>query len=221
LAGQNLPGTRTIEDEEVVAILRDHLQKLVHDGNRRVEIKEIRGYQKTTVPQGTLSYEVTVPEHAYRGGNVAAILRFHVNEQEVKRLSITARVEIFADVVSARSFLTKHQEIQEKDVQLENRNISLLAGDVATDLKNVVGKRATLSINSHEIIRTSMVELPPLVKKGDRVTLLVENHQFKITALGEVKEEGRRGERVKLVNLSSKKEVYGKVLNTNTVRIDF
>ncbi len=220
-AGQNPPGTRTIEPDEVVTILRDHLQKLVHDGNRRVEIKEIRGYQKTTVPQGILSHEVTVPEHAYRGGSVAAILRFYINGQEVKRLNVTARVEILADVVSVRHSLRKHQEIEEKDIQLENRNISLLAGDVVTDVKSVVGKRTTLSVNSHEIMRTSMVELPPLVKKGDRVILLVENHQFKITALGEAKEEGRRGELVKLVNLSSRKEVYGKVLNTNTVRIDF
>jgi flagellar basal body P-ring formation protein FlgA len=220
-AGQNPSGTRTIEAEEIVALLRDHLQKLVHDGNRRVEIKEIRGYQKITVPQGLLSHEITVPEQAYRGGNVAAIVRFHVNGQEVKRLSITARVEVLADVVSVRHFLKKHQEIQEKDVQSENRNISLLAGDAVTDLKSVLGKRTTLSINTHEILRTSMLELPPLVKKGDRVMLLVENHQFKITALGEAKEEGRRGDLVKLVNLSSKKEVYGKVLNPNTVQIDF
>ena len=219
--GQNPQETRTIEAEEIVGILRDHLQKLIHDGNKRVEIKEIRGYQKTAVPRGNLSCEITVPEQAYRGGTVAAIIRFHVNGLEVKRLSITARVEILADVVSVRHFLRKHQEIQGKDVQLENRNISLLAGDAVTDVKSILGKRTTLSINSHEILRASMVELPPLVKKGDRVILLVENHQFKITALGEAKEEGRRGELVKLVNLSSKKEVYGRVLNTNTVQIDF
>ena len=53
------------------------------------------------------------------------------------------------------------------------------------------------------------------------MVLLVENDQFKITALGEVKEMGRKGDRIKLINLTSKKEVYGKVLDANTVRVDF
>ena len=59
------------------------------------------------------------------------------------------------------------------------------------------------------------------IRKGDRVILLAENHLFKITTLGETKEEGRKGERIKLINLSSKKEVYGRVINSNTVQIDF
>jgi flagellar basal body P-ring formation protein FlgA len=219
--GQNPQETRTLETEEIAGILRDHLQRLIHDGNRRVEIKEIRGHQKTTVPPGNLSCEITVPEQAHKGGTISAILRFQLNGQEVKRLSVTARVEIYADVVSVSRYLKKHQEIEEKDVQLENRNISLLAPDVVTDVKAVLGKRTTLSVNGREILRTSMVELVPAVKKGDRIMLLVEGHQFKITTLGEAKEEGRRGERIKLVNLSSKKEVYGKVLDTSTVQVDF
>ena len=55
-----------------------------------------------------------------------------------------------------------------------------------------------------------MVELPPLVKKGDRVILLVENHQFKITALGEVKEEGRRGDLVNCQSVEQKGSLTGR-----------
>lgn len=51
--------------------------------------------------------------------------------------------------------------------------------------------------------------------------ILFENDQFKITALGEVKEGGRKGDKVKLVNLSSKKEVCGRVVDANTVQVDF
>jgi len=88
-------------------------------------------------------------------------------------------------------------------------------------MKEVIGRRATLSINSHEVLRLSMVEIPPLLNRGDQVTLLIENDHFRITALGEAKEGGRKGDRIKLVNLMSKKEVYGKVLDARTVRVDF
>ncbi len=106
-------------------------------------------------------------------------------------------------------------------MQVVNKNITLLPGDVATDLQEVLAKRMTLSVNSQEVLRKSMVEVPPLVKKGDRVTLLVENPSFRITSAGEVKEDGRRGDRVRVLNISSKKEVHGRVLDNHTVQVDF
>jgi flagella basal body P-ring formation protein FlgA len=53
------------------------------------------------------------------------------------------------------------------------------------------------------------------------VTLLVENPSFRITSAGEVKEDGRRGDRVRVINISSKKEVHGRVLDNHTVQVDF
>jgi flagella basal body P-ring formation protein FlgA len=89
------------------------------------------------------------------------------------------------------------------------------------DLEEVRGKRMTLSVNGQEILRQGMVEVSPFVKKGDRVILLIENPSFKITTLGETQEEGREGERIKVVNISTKKETYGRVLDAQTVQIDF
>jgi flagella basal body P-ring formation protein FlgA len=66
-----------------------------------------------------------------------------------------------------------------------------------------------------------MLEVPPMVRKGDRVTLVVENTHFRITCVGEVKEEGRAGDRIKVTNISSKREVYGRVLDRYTVLVDF
>ena len=134
---------------------------------------------------------------------------------------MTAQVNIFTDVVVARSFLKKGQIIQEKDLQLANKNISLLAPDVVTDFEEVVGKRTTLTMNSQEAFRKGMVERAPLVKKGDRITLIVENNHFRITSVGEVQEEGGRGERIRLLNVVSKREVYGRVLDANTAQVDY
>jgi flagella basal body P-ring formation protein FlgA len=212
---------KTIELEEVLKILEAHFQEIYPDNSHRIEIRDIRGYKRVVLPQGPFSFRVVVPERGNLGGNITAAILFLVNGQEIKRLRIAARVDIYADVVAAGHYLKKHHEIKEQDLQVVNRNISLLPHDVVTEFKEVLGKRTTLSVNSNEILRIGMVEVPPLMKKGDRVILLVENQDFRITTLGEVREEGRRGDRVKLVNLSSKKEVYGRVLDANTVQIDF
>lgn len=210
-----------LERETILMILETHLQKIVNDPKKRIEIKDLRGNEAVLLPPGTLSHEVIVPEHAYRGGPLSATVVFLINGQEKKRIRISARVDLYADVVVAAHFLQKHYGIQEKDVQWVNRNVALLPNDIVTDLKDVLDHRTTLSVNGQEVFRKSMVEVPPLVKKGDRVIMAIENRQFKITTWGEVKEEGRKGDRIKLINLSSRKEVFGRVLDASTVQIDY
>jgi flagella basal body P-ring formation protein FlgA len=212
---------RLLEQEEVIRLLENHLQKMIQDPKKRIELKDLRGGDKILLPKGVLSCEISLPEQAYRGGNFSASIFFFINGREAKKVRVSGRIDLYAEVVVARQSLRKHDEIQQKDVQLATRNISLLPQDVVTEVETILGKRTTMTVNGQEVIRRSMVEVPPLVKKGDRVLMAINNSQFKITTWGEIKEDGRRGDRVKLINLSSKREVYGKVLDSNTVQIEF
>jgi flagella basal body P-ring formation protein FlgA len=212
---------QTIGFEEISKMLEHHLQKMIQDPNKKVEIRDFRGYEKITLPRKNLTCRIFLPEQAVRGGNIAGTMVFYAHGQEVKRIRISTWVDIYGDVVAVKHYLKRQQAIQEDDVQVVRKNFSLLPQDVVTDVKEVLGKRTTLAVNNLEVLRLSMLEVPPLVKKGDRVVILFENDQFKITALGEVKEGGRKGDKVKLVNLSSKKEVCGRVVDANTVQVDF
>jgi len=214
------PG-QPLESAEMARILESHLQKMIRNPNRKVAIGEFRGFEQVIVPRENFSCQVQVTEKAIQGGNISGMMVFFAGGQEIRKIRFSARIDIYADVIVPRHFLKKHHEIQADDIQIANKNIAALPQDVVTQEKEVLGKRTTLSINNQEALRLSMLELPPLVNKGDRVILLVENDQFKITSVGEVKEVGRKGDRIKLVNLSSKKEVYGRVLDANTVQVDF
>lgn len=218
---QKEAGQSAIRPESIVKILKTHFQKIYPEQRYRIEVKELQGYEPVVIPSGILSCGVILPEQARRGGNISGVVVFSIAGQEVRRLRVSARVEIFGEVVSTRHYLKKHHEIQEKDLHLVERNISTLPPDAAMEMDDVLGKRTTLAVNSGEILRPGMIEVPPVIRKGDRVVLLVENNQFRITTLGESKEEGRKGDRVRLVNLSSRKEVYGRVLDGSTVQIEF
>jgi flagella basal body P-ring formation protein FlgA len=214
------PG-RFVERAELIQILEGHFQKALGDERKTVKIREIQGIDPIMVPPGDLSWEVKAPVQFSQGGHIPVSLILWAERQKVREVRAQARLEVFAEVVVARNSLRRHQIVEEKDVHLVNRNISQQAGDVVTDLGEVLGKRVTLSVNTQEVLRKSMVEVPPLVKRGDRVTLVVENVHFKITCMGEVKEEGRAGDRIKVTNISSKREVYGRVLDSHTVLVDF
>jgi flagella basal body P-ring formation protein FlgA len=210
-----------MERAEMSQILEDHFQKALGDERKTVKVREIQGIDRIMVPPGDLSWEVKAPVRFSQGGHIPVSLILWAQGQKVREVRAQARLEVFAGVVVARNSLRRHQIVEEKDVHLVNRNITQHAGDVVTDLGEVVGKRVNLSVNTQEVIRKFMVEVPPLVKKGDRVILVVENAHFKITCMGEVKEEGRAGDQVKVTNISSKREVYGQVLDSHTVLVDY
>lgn len=210
-----------IDSSEMAVLVQDHLQKMTQDPKKQVEIREFRPSEKVPVPKGIISYEILLPERAVRGGNVAGTLTLLSSGKEIKKVRFNARVDVYADVLVASRYLKKNQAIHPEDFQWAKKNIALLPQDILTEEKELLGKRTNQSINAQEALRMYMVEIPPLVQKGDRVVLVVENEQFKITTLGEVKESGRKGERIKLVNLGSKKEVYGRVVDANTALIDY
>jgi flagella basal body P-ring formation protein FlgA len=212
---------RVLEREDAARILEDHLQKILGDERKSVRVKEIQGTERFVVPPGPISWEVKSPERFYQGGNMPFSLILLADGEKVQEARLNARLEIYADVVVAKNYLPRHQIVEDKDVQVINKNITMQPPDVVTDLKDILGKRTTLSINNQETLRKSMVEVPPLVKKGDRVILLVERDHFRITAQGEVKEDGREGDRIRVVNTFSKREVYGRVLDAQTVQVDF
>jgi flagella basal body P-ring formation protein FlgA len=211
---------RVMERSEIAGILEDHLQKIMGEEGKTIRVKEVQGLERITVPPGKLSWEVKIPPRISSGNMPVSMILF-ADRQKIREARFYARMEIYADVVIARNYLKRHQVVEEKDVHLVHRNILQSPPDVVIDPREVVGKRTTLSVNSQEILRKSMVEIPPLVKRGDRVTLLVENDQFKITSVGEAKEEGREGDRIKVINVTSKKEVYGRVLDAHTIKVDF
>jgi flagellar basal body P-ring formation protein FlgA len=214
-------GGQPLDRSEIARYLENQMQKAMGDERKVVKVKDLQGGEKVTVPAGDLSWEARIPDRFYQGGSVPVSLILRAGGEKDREIRVHAKVEIYAEVVMAKNSLRRHQTVGERDVQLVNKNITLFPGDVATDVQEVVGKRMVLSVNPQEILRKSMVEVPPLVKKGERVTLLVENDYFKITSIGEAKEEGRAGERIRVVNISSQKELFGRVVDGQTVRVDF
>ncbi len=212
---------KSLDLEEVVQILESGFQLLYPEKKYSVEVKAILAYEKIALPSGKLYCDLLLSEVARRGGNISAHLIFRTQGREMGRARVSARVDIMTQVLVARHYLGRHAPLEAKDVQWASRSLSLLPNDFLSEMKEVLGRRTTLAINKGEVLRTGMVEEPPLVTRGDRVRLMVENHQIKITALGEVREEGRKGDRIKLINLSSKKEVVGRVIDEHTVQIDF
>ena len=221
---ENTPGGREERElgfAELAGLLESHLLKNLPDRRMKVEIRDIRVSEAIRVPAGRLTCKVWISEPVRRGGSIWANLVFYNHQgQEVKRWQINALVDLYQPVVVARQYLKRHQEIREEDLDLVPMNLKFLPADAVSDPQTVVGKRTIVNVSGQEPLRSGVLEVPPLVKKGDLVQVIVDKNNIRVSCLGEIKEPGRRGDRVKLVNLSSKKELMGRVLDGGTVQVD-
>jgi flagella basal body P-ring formation protein FlgA len=84
-----------------------------------------------------------------------------------------------------------------------------------------LGRRAIRALSPGEPILAGMVELPPLVRRGDIVLLTAEGRGLRAMTQGEAREEGKMGQVVRVQNLASGREVYGQVAAERIVRVPF
>jgi flagella basal body P-ring formation protein FlgA len=210
-----------IEETELKQIISDFILHNISQDNKTVRIKEIRVPQSVILPKGHVAYKVAAPRSGELKGKCSIAVDFSVNGHSQKKVWATATIEILGPVVVTRRPLGRHKPIAEDDIELQTMDLSDLPDGVVADPEAVLGKRTRRAIGAQTPLRADLIELPPLVKRGDLVVIIAETNGLKITTLGQVKKRGRLGERIPVVNMDSKKILYARVIDSKTVKVDF
>jgi flagella basal body P-ring formation protein FlgA len=210
-----------IEEQELKQIVSDFILRNISRENKTVRIKKIRVPQNVVLPKGRVAYKVAAPRSSELMGKCSIAVDFSVNGHLQKKVWATATIEILGPVVVTRKPLGRHKPITEDDIELQTMDLSDLPAGIVGDPATVLGKRTRRAIGAQIPLRADLIELPPLVKRGDLVVIVAESNGLKISTLGQVKKRGRLGERIPVINMDSKKILYARVIDSNTVKVDF
>ena len=210
-----------ISREKIKILVSDYIQKNIIKNNADGSIKDIQVADSLQLPNGRITFKVIPPRNRDLLGKIPFSVHFDVNGKFYKRVWATATVEVLAEVVITKKPLGRHKPITEDDIELLKMDLAKLPSGVITDPEAVLGKRTKRAIGAKTVLRADQVELPPLVKRGDVVVIIAESSGLKITAMGQVKKKGRLGESIPVMNYDSKKILYGRVLDSSTVKVEF
>jgi flagellar basal body P-ring formation protein FlgA len=210
-----------VSPEKIKGLVSDYISKNLLSGNSNASIKSLQVSESLRLPGGRITYEVTAPPNRDMVGQVPFAVNFDVNGKLYKRVWATATIEVLAEVVITKKPLGRHKPITEDDITVLKMDLAKVPSGVITDPEAVLGKRTSRAIGSKTVLRTDLVEFPPLVRRGDVVEIVAETQGFKVTALGQVKKKGALGERIPVMNFESKKVLYARVMDSKTVKIDF
>jgi flagella basal body P-ring formation protein FlgA len=216
----SMPGV-AVSEEQVRQIVTGFLKTSGIWGDAEVKVAELTISADRTLPKGRATYRVLPPRHMRSLGTVPLSVVFDVDGRFQKTIRATARVEALAPVVVAARPIGRLKPISTDDLKMEKMNLAELPTGVMTDADDIIGKRARRNIHAGDILRPDLIEMPPLVKRGDMVVIVAETEGIKVTATGEVKSDGLRGEQVKVVNLDSNKRFSARVVDKKTVMVDF
>lgn len=214
-------GAVTVDREQVEQIVRGFIQRLAADRGGAIRIKEIRNAEAVVLPKGPMTSRVLVPKNTEMAGSVPLAVEFAVGDDFEKRVWVTATLEQWANVVMTRRPLGRFKPIEEEDIEVKAVDLAGLPADRITDVDAVIGKRTRRALDTGTVLRPDLVEFPPLVKRGDRVRIIVEIPGLRVSAAGQVKQKGVQGELIPVANLDSNKIIYARVVDSQTVRVDF
>jgi flagella basal body P-ring formation protein FlgA len=210
-----------IPKQKIEEMVSGFLLQNIPRENKNMRIKEIRVPEEVVLAKGQVSYKVSVADNQSLRGKCSIAVEFSVNGSDQKKIWAIATIEVLGPVVVTRKPLGRYQPIDEDDIELKTMDLSDLPDDVITDPEAILGKRTTRAIGAQVPLRADTVELPPLVKRGDLVVIIAESSGLKITTRGQVKKKWRLGEQIPVINLDSKKVLYARVIDANTVKVDF
>lgn len=210
-----------VSREEIQALVSNYLLEHMPAVGGDVRIKEVQVAEALKLPTGRVTYKLNPPRNLKMLGKIPISIHFDVNGNYQKRVWATATVEVLAEVVVTKRPLGRHKPLTEDDFELQRMDLSNVPANVITEPEAILGKRTRRAIGAKTILRADLIEFPPLVKRGDLVMIIAESDGFKITALGQVKKRGRLGERIPVINFDSKKILYARVVDANTVKVDY
>ncbi|MBI3327987.1 MAG: flagellar basal body P-ring formation protein FlgA [Nitrospinae bacterium] len=207
--------------EEITRQVTRYIMDRISAEPHHVRITNVRIQGDLRVPRAPLSYEIIPRTRQLWPGPVSFTVVVRADGRPVQRLLATGNVEVSGKVVVAAYPLARNHLMTEADIRLEERHLAQLPQGTFIDPQHVLGKRTRQGIGAGSVLHSQLLEAPPLIKRGAVVTILGESPWVTVVAQGQAKGDGARGEQIRVVNLSSRKEIYAEVVDASTVRVDF
>jgi flagella basal body P-ring formation protein FlgA len=88
-------------------------------------------------------------------------------------------------------------------------------------LEDIVGRTLKKDVTAGTVITYSMLDDPVVIQKGEIVNIVAENKKLMVQAKGKAMEKGRVGDSIRVKNTLSEKEIFGKVVDDNTILVKF
>ncbi len=171
--------------------------------------------------KGEVSYTFSPHDRKDFLGRFHSEIFFTVDGVLKSKVRVSAHITVIAPVAVSSGIIDRHNIIKDEDIRMQGKDITYIANKAILDINEVLGKRAKGRIPSGTLLKHSMFEVEPVLKKGDIVTITIETDFLSITAPGKVLENGCSGDMIRVCNLSTNNKIYACVKSSTEVEVKY
>lgn len=202
-------------------VVAEYLDSALSDTVSEYRVLDISVSRNEKIPGAFDDYHLHVLRTSKGMETVLGEVVFMNKGNEIKRINISAKVEIQAEVVVAAERISKGTTLMDGMARMERIKIHGPITDFCTDLAEVIGQVADRNIQPNQPVAKANLAKAMDVRAGDLVLLVAENSVVKLTARGVAKKDGGKGELIPVLNLRSNKKLFGRVVDAGTVQVNF
>lgn len=210
---------QTISGERLQAAATEALQaQLAAAGDTELSVTPLGTTPDVMAPLGSVDIIAEFPAGIRFNAPTAAAVAISTDGRPFTTVSVRFNVKAYQQIVVAARNIAAREEITAENVRTERREIGKMAGHI-TDIGKVLGLAARRPITAGTPLTEAAVDKPLMVKRGTMVTILVKTGGMIIAAGGQAMQDGREGELIRVQNVTSKRIVSARVVDTNTVQV--
>jgi flagella basal body P-ring formation protein FlgA len=154
-------------------------------------------------------------------GKGLAVVEFEGEDGRPRISYVSFRVYEKKKIFYVKKALSKGSLVSADDLGSKETYISENELIYPKEERDVVGKVLRKDVAPGAVLTTLILDSPQVIRRGETVTIVGENKQLVIKTKGKAEDSGRVGDKIRVKNLSSEREVVGRVADNGTIVVEF
>lgn len=224
LALLGLAGTVQAADTQSLEAIRkavsDHLESAFADsGADRVEINVGRLDPRLKLADCPLALDLKANNPGRDGGQLTVQVR--CPGERPWAIYVPAQVDLYRPVAVATRHLQRGDEVSAGDIEMVSTNTGALRQGYLGHAEAVIGQQLRRPLAEGEHFRSSILEHPLAVHRGDKVSLEARSGGIAVSTRGTAMGNGRVGEQIRVKNDRSERVIQGEIIAPGHVQAVF
>jgi flagella basal body P-ring formation protein FlgA len=137
-----------------------------------------------------------------------------------KNVHVSFKVFVKKHIYVLKQNLKRGDVINAGDIIKKEILLNENKGRYPLDIEEIIGKTVKKDINAGTVVKNDMIEDRYVVKTNEIVSILAQNNRIMVKTKGRAIEKGKIGDVIRVKNVSSNKEILGKVVGSGVVTVD-
>ena len=217
----NASETQILKVDEIEKSAVDHLVKTLPWDKESLEINVYYQGKDITLPSGKKDLIYKIMGSSQRAGRVPMILEIRINDQFQKRIRLNTKVLVSQQVIKTKRAVKRGEILSNDEIRVETVQTERPSQNAITNIDHALGYEAARNLPVGKILIPNFIKRPALGNRGDKILIMAQKGGMTITTPGILKEDGYENAMVRVLNIESKKVIYGRLVDSNTVKVRF